>query len=326
MPALPAPGAGVKLEEVAPGDWDAAVPDDTYLSREYAETALLLDPGELLLLHAEGTVFPCIVRELDGTRDVTGLYGFGGPVGDERFYEAYEDWSRERGIVTTFTWFHPRFQNHRYSRFHVESRGGTVAWRVDQGDLFERLHRHHRRAVRKAEAAPVETRITVAPPDLGGFASLYERTMAEKGATGFYYFPAEYWESLASREWLVLFEAIGHDGVTAALLGLACKPWLHYHLGASERSGGANNLLFLRAAEWARAEGYERFHLGGGVGGADDSLLQFKLRFDEGGLIESAVGKAVHDESRYRELGGDGHEGFFPAYRRPGSEIATPAD
>jgi hypothetical protein len=296
--------------------------DDSYLSRDYAETAALLDPGELVFLHAEETVFPCIVRELDGTRDVTGLYGFGGPVGNERFYEPYEEWCRERGIVTTFTWFHPRFQNQGYSRFHAEPRGGTVAWRVDEGDLFEGLHRHHRRAVRKAEEL-VETRITVAPPDLGAFASLYERTMAEKGATGFYYFPAEYWESLAGREWLVLFEALGDDGVTAALLGLASKPWLHYHLGASERSGGANNLLFLEAARWAQAEGYERFHLGGGVGGADDSLLQFKLRFDESGLLESAVGKAIHDEPGYRELGGEGFDGFFPAYRRP---TATAAD
>jgi hypothetical protein len=305
----------VTLEEVGPADWDAAVPADTYLTREYAETALLLDPGELVLLHAEGTVFPCIVREVGGTRDVTGLYGFGGPVGDERFYAAYEDWCRERGIVTTFTWFHPRFQNHAYSRFHVEPRGGTVAWRLDEGDLFERLHRHHRRAVRKAEEN-VETRITVAPSDLRPFADLYERTMGEKGATGFYYFPEEYWQALANRDWLVLFEAVGDHGVTAALLGLASKPWLHYHLGASERSGGANNLLFLRAAEWACDQGYERFHLGGGVGGTDDSLLQFKLRFDEAGLLESAVGKAIHDDDAYLKLGGKGFDGFFPAYRR----------
>jgi serine/alanine adding enzyme len=306
----------VTLEEVAAGDWDAAVPDDSYLRREYAETALLLDPGELVLLRHEETVFPCIVRELDGTRDVAGLYGFGGPVGDERFYDAYEDWCRERGIITTFTWFHPRFQNHRYSRFHVEPRGGTVAWRLE-GDLFDGLHRHHRRAARKAEEH-IETRITVAPPDLRPFAELYERTMAEKGATGFYYFPDEYWAALAEREWLVLFEAVSDHGVSAALLGLASKPWLHYHLGASERSGGANNLLFLEAARWAQAEGYERFHLGGGVGGADDSLLQFKLRFDEGGLIESAVGKAIHDDDAYRRLGGQGFDGFFPAYRRAG--------
>jgi len=219
--------------------------------------------------------------------------------------------------VTTFTWFHPRFQNQRYSSFHVEPRGGTVAWRLE-GDLFEGLHRHHRRAVRKAREAGLETRVTPAPSDLEPFARLYERTMAEKGATGFYYFPAEYWQALAGHEWLVLFEALEGDELRAALLGLSGGGWLHYHLGASERTGGANNLLFLEAAQWAQEHGFERFHLGGGVGGADDSLLQFKLRFDEGGLIESAVGKAIHDDARYRSLGSEGYEGFFPAYRRTG--------
>ena len=307
------------IEEVPPADWDALLAelgcDDAYLRCEYVETAAVLDPGRPAFLQAEGTVFPCIVRELDGTRDVTGVYGFGGPVGDEAFYASYEDWCREHGIVTTFTWFHPRFQNHRYARFHVEPRSGTVAWRLE-GDLFERLHRHHRRAARKAESAGIETQVTVAPADLEPFGQLYERTMAEKGATGFYYFPEDYWRALANRDWLVLFEAHLEGELKAALLGLASPPWFHYHLGASERTGGANNLLFLEAGRWAQANGYERFHLGGGVGGADDSLLEFKLRFDPEGLIESAVGKAIHDEARYRELGGNGLDGFFPAYRR----------
>ena len=70
------------IEEVAAGDWDALLAelgcDDAYLRREYVETAAVLDPGRPVLLHTDGTVFPCIVRELDGTRDVTGVYGFGG--------------------------------------------------------------------------------------------------------------------------------------------------------------------------------------------------------------------------------------------------------
>ena len=313
----------MKLEEVAPADWNGLLAelgyDDAYLRREYAESAVALDPGELVLLHAEGAVFPCIVRPFDERRDVTGLYGFGGPVGKSpRFHELYEDWCRERGIVTTFTRFHPRYQNHRYSRFHVDPRAGAVAWRLDEGDLFDGLHRHHRRAVRKAEAAGIETRVTVAPADLEPFARLYERTMAEKGAAEFYYFPREYWAVLAERrgDGLVLFEALREGEVSASLLGLASRPWLHYHLGASERSSGANHLLFLQAAHWARDNGYTRFHLGQGVGGRADSLLEFKLRFDPGGLIESAVGKAIHDEDAYRGLGGEGFDGFFPAYRR----------
>jgi hypothetical protein len=53
------------------------------------------------------------------------------------------------------------------------------------------------------------------------------------------------------------------------------------------------------------------------VGGARDSLHEFKLRFDPGGEVEAAIGKAIHDPEAYRRLspGGAGYEGFFPAYR-----------
>ena len=82
-------------------------------------------------------------------------------------------------------------------------------------------------------------------------------------------------------------------------------------------------MLFLEAARWGAAQGFTRFHLGGGVGGRADSLLEFKQRFDPGGALEAAVGKAVHDEAAYRALAGSdaGLEGYFPAYRAPASTV-----
>ena len=217
----------------------------------------------------------------------------------------------------------------------VEPLGGTVAWRLDEsGDLFGGMHRHHRRVVRKALAAGVDVSAEVAPRSLDRFARLYGQTMARRGAGSFYFFPPEYWRALESRATdagvhlhlhlhlhpptqVVLFEA----GADAALLCLASPPWLHYHLGASSEAGrklGASTLLFLEAARWAQELGYTRFHLGGGLGGARDSLYEFKLRFDPGGAREAAVGKAIHDVEAYRALAGPGAgvDGFFPAYRR----------
>src|SRR5204863_7218755 len=147
--AHPRPHREAVIEEVTPDDWDGLVADlgydDAYLRREYVETSAVLDPGRPTFLRADGEVFPFIVRELDGTRDVTGPYCFGGPVGNSSFYEPYEAWCREHGIVTTFTWFHPRFANHRYSTFHVEPRGRTVPWPPD-GELFRNLPPHPRPA------------------------------------------------------------------------------------------------------------------------------------------------------------------------------------
>jgi hypothetical protein len=291
---------------------------DVYLTREYVEASALLEPGRPLFLRTEEAVFPAILRE--DPPDVITPYGYGGPVGGG-FWEPYEDWCRTNGVVTTFVRFHPLYANHRDAGpdVHVQPLAGTVAWRLDEeGDLFERMHRHHRRVVRKALGAGVEATAQLAPESLAGFVSLYEQTMERQEAEDFYYFPPDYWRALETslRGHVALFEA----GDDAKLLCLHAPPWLHYHLGASSDAGrklGASSLLFLEAARWAQELGYTRFHLGGGVGGARDSLYEFKLRFDPGGELEAAIGKAIHDQEAYRRLspGGAGYDGFFPAYR-----------
>jgi hypothetical protein len=107
------------------------------------------------------------------------------------------------------------------------------------------------------------------------------------------------------------------------MLGMGEPPWLHYHLGGSvEGAGrsGASHLALFRLAEWGQERGYSVLHLGGGVGGRDDSLLAYKLRFAPDGLLPAAVGKALHDPAAYAELTGSPDvdwAGFFPAYRAP---------
>jgi len=293
---------------------------DVYLTREYVEASTLLEAGRPVFLRTGEAVFAAIVRE--GPTDVITPYGYGGPVG-AGFWEPYGDWCREHGVVTTFVRFHPLYANQRDipPAVKVQPLAGTVAWRLDEeGDLLERMHRHHRRVVRKALAAGVEARAQFAPESLGGFVALYRQTMERQEAEDFYLFPPEYWRALETslRDHVVLFEA----GDDAKLLCLHAPPWLHYHLGASSDAGrklGASTLLFLEAARWAQELGYTRFHLGGGVGGARDSLYEFKLRFDPGGEVEAAIGKAVHDDETYRRLAGTetGLDGFFPAYRQP---------
>ena len=308
------------IAEVAPEDWNRVLAElgfvDVYLTREWVEASTLLEPGRPLFLRTEEAVFAAIQR--DDPPDVITPYGYGGPVGPG-FWQPYEEWCSAGGIVTTFVRFHPLYANHRGvpAPVRVEPLAQTVAWRLDEeGELFERMHRHHRRVVRKAVAAGVETRVEIGPSDLEGFRRLYEATMERQSASSFYRFRDEYWRALGTslREHVLLFEAEG-----AALLCLAAPPWLHYHLGASSEAGrrlGANTLLFLEAARWAQELGYTRFHLGGGVGGSRDSLHDFKLRFDPGGELEMALGKAVHDQATYRRLSGSAAtDGFFPAYR-----------
>jgi serine/alanine adding enzyme len=303
------------VREVEPAAWDG-LQLDAYYRRAYVESACVLEPGEPLLLEHDGTVFAAIRRR--EPVDVITPYGYGGPAGDDlaAFWPAYDEWAREQGVVTTFIRFHPLYANQRGVPFYVEELAPTIGWRLD-GDLPAGMHGKHRNALRKAQSAAE----VVAADDLDAFVPLYEETMRRAGAADFYFFSRAYWEALERTGMLARFDAVADGEVVASALCLASPPWLHYHLGAASEAGrklGATTLVLCEAGMWAKERGYERFHLGGGVGGHRDSLHEFKRRFDPAGECEAAIGKLVHDPDAYRALGGDPTDltGFFPAYRR----------
>jgi hypothetical protein len=332
------------LEEVSPEAWDAILDagglGDVYLGRRYLESAALLGQGTPVYLRLAGAagdvVFPCLLRDAgDGLSDVGTPMGYGGPAasgGDppvDAFFEAYERWCGDRRVVATFARFHPVLANQRLAagRWHVEHIGRSVGWRVagqDADGLVAGMDSHHRRIVRKARAAGVEVEVRRSPDELAAFVGLYEETMRRRDASAFYFFPQAYWEHVLEHLGGVLVRADARlDGeLLASILCFATPPLLHYHLGASSERGqglGANHFLFLETAAWAAREGLERFHLGGGVGGFEDSLFDFKRRFDPDGTLPAFLGKAVHDEASYRRLSGQSsvdYAGYFPAYRR----------
>jgi serine/alanine adding enzyme len=330
------------LRPVAAEDWDGLLARlgcaDVYLRSAYLESGRLLEAGEPTFLHYEGdggdVVFPFLLREVEGGRnDVVTPYGYGGPVArgsgsDARgFYGAYEEWCGEQGVVSTFIRFHPLFANHAYAgpQVHLDALGDTVGWRLQGRDLLAEMHRSHRNKCRKAERSGVVVGAVEGPAELSGFVSLWEITMERVGAGEFYFFPAPYWElfTTALREQVVRFDATLGGELVASALCFATAPWLHYHLGATSdraRDVGASNFVLYEAARWGAERGFERFHLGGGVGGRADSLQAFKLEFDPGGALPMRIGKIVHDRRAYEELSGRDPadlEGFFPAYRQP---------
>jgi serine/alanine adding enzyme len=335
-----------ELAEIAPAEWDGLVGGlglgDVYLRRAYLESAELLGQGSPVFLHlASGdgsVVFPCLVREAaDGYSDVATPIGYGGPFAagesppTEMFFEAYEHWCAENRVVATFARFHPVLANQGLAegRWNVEHIGHTVAWRLegrDPDELFTGMDAHHRRVVRKARAAGVDVATGIGAEELDGFVALYRETMRRRDASDFYFFPDEYWLHLASRlsEELVRFDAYSDGELAASILCFATPPLLHYHLGASSERGqslGANHVLFYETAGWAAERGFTHFHLGGGVGGFEDSLYEFKRRFDPDGRLPATLGKAVHDAGAYLALSrvdAIEYAGFFPAYRRPG--------
>lgn len=324
--------------EVEPERWDetlrAAAITDVYYARGFVRASAALVGAEPVLLRlagAGGDVFlACLVRS-DPT-DVVTPYGYGGPVGAgadpplAAFSAAYEAWCAQRGVVSSFVVFHPLLANadsDASAGFRRTALDGTVAWRLQRPDLLAGMHKHHRRVIRRAQAAGVEATVVPAPADLAEFAGVYEQTMRRAEAAPFYFFPRPYWDALAVGVKLVRVDVRGGGGLLASVLGMGGPPWLHYHLGGATdaaRGTGASHLALYALAQWGREQGYDTLHLGGGVGGRADSLLEYKLRFAPDGRVGVAIGKAVHDRDRYLRLSEASTvdwDGFFPAYRQP---------
>ncbi len=329
---------GDRLVEVEPARWDAVLGaagvTDVYYSRGFLEASAVLVDGDPVLLELPGergtVLFACLLRR--DPPDVVTPYGYGGPVGAgadpplERFPAAYEAWCRARGAVSSFVVFHPlngSADSPASAMFRRFPLGATVAWPLTGRDLFDGMHRHHRRLVRRAQDEGLEVTIDPAPTELDPFVALYEDTMRRVQASPFYFFPPDYWRALLSGVALVRVDVRQGGRLLAGVLAMGRPPWLHYHLGAgseADRRVGASHLALYRLAAWGRAQGFETLHLGGGVGGRADSLFEYKLRFAPDGRVGVAIGKAVHDTGRYLRLAGADAvdwDGFFPAYREP---------
>jgi serine/alanine adding enzyme len=320
---------GGRLVEVEPARWDAVLAElgigDVYASRGFvAASAPLADAEPVLLRYADELVFPLLVRR--DPADVVTPYGYGGPIGPPLpgFRDAYAAWCAARGIVSSFVVFHPLYGNGAAAEalgFRPTPLGGTVAWPLDAPDLLAAMHKHHRRVVRRALADGCEVAVEREPADLSAFVDAYEQTMRRTDAAPFYFFPPAYWAALRRDVPLVRVDVRRGDELLASVLGMGEPPWLHYHLGGSTEAGhgtGASHLALFGLASWGREQGYDVLHLGGGVGGRADSLLEYKRRFAPDGLVDAVIGKAVHDEAAYVALAGAVEwDGFFPAYRAP---------
>ncbi len=159
------------------------------------------------------------------------------------------------------------------------------------------------------------------------FASLYNATMDYKGANGQYLFPERLMLGLG--EWLArrrdtkvaqVWDSVGRL-VSSQLIVLHGGVGAEYYLSGTDRrygGQGASKLGLVGAAEQLSAQGFHWFHLGGGVGGADDSLMQFKRRLGRR-AAKYRVGTLITDPISYAFLTAqrETKPGFFPSYRTP---------
>lgn len=267
--------------------------------------------------------------------DLSTPYGYGGLLveGDDfaELNEVYTKYCIENNIVSEFVRFHPMLENAASAKeiYDVRELGKTVYIDLRGQDyIWDNFTGKNRNVIRKAKKHGVEIYWGRSRELFQQFIEMYNATMDGQKADAYYYFGTAFYESILYdlRNNSMIFYSVLDGRIIAMSIIMFCNKQMHYHLSASDweyRNCAATNLLLYEAALWGIANGYRTFHLGGGLGSAEDSLYKFKKAFNRTSSTAFAIGRKCFDFDIYNNLvelrksRGDFSKEtlFFPLYR-----------
>ena len=335
------------------GRWQAYLdrfPHDFYHLPAYVDLCGEQDGATPAAFYAEdhGSTFlaPVLIRSLppildapDDWCDCVSPYGYSTPLIAPlqtqlpQFLGAFCEAARQRGIVTAFFRLHPllplthdilcgfgRLTNHGQTVYVDVSKSREEIWRQTRED--------HRSDIRKL--GRLGFRAVMDDWSLfDAFIDLYHTTMRRVGARHDYFFSREYFHRFKSMlgDHLHLCCVLSPEGhLACGGTYLDCNGIVQGHLAGTATDFLAvapSKLMQDYVRSWTKASGHYVFHLGGGVGGARDSLFEFKAGFSKE-RAEFFTYRMVLDEWKndtlldlaHRQNGRhDIHTDYFPPYR-----------
>lgn len=333
--------------------WNALVAKaefrDFYYSYEYHQISKAESELPWMVHYAEeegGILFPLLLRNINHSpyRDATSVYGYAGPLSygrhapgiAGRFQAALRELFLKEKIVSVFSRLHPYIQGQEGlldGMGELEDLGRVV--NIDltarPEEQWSQVSRRFRSYINKARKT-YRVRRAETDADLERFVALYQQTMKRLGAHPRYYFKKAYynelWHGHSFRTEMLMAEDPQTGQVISAAMFVLCCDMVQYHLSGTD---GAYidlhpvKLLIDEMRLQATREGKRYFNLGGGIGGHEDSLFEFKSRFSKD-YREFFIWKFIADEDRYRQLS-EAHiykvcnkdprhcKEFFPCYR-----------
>jgi hypothetical protein len=292
---------------------------------------------------------PLLLRPIDaadpeGPQDATSVYGYAGPVSSHvnvprevvrDFEEALREELVSQKVVAVFSRLHPLIRQSDLLADVGEIRptGPTVSvdLTLPAEEQWAGYSKGTRRLIRRALDAGVVCVHDETHDWLAEWAQAYGETMRRVGASGAYSYDLAYFERMAAElgSAMHLFVALVDGRMAAGGLFTRCDGIVQAHLGAMRAEYVALSPVRLvddTARRWAAESGARVFHLGGGVGGREDSLFQYKAGFSDRRHLQSTW-RWIVDGGLYEQLtkerpgaqgpGGHQPDDYFPAYRRP---------
>ncbi|WP_316791802.1 GNAT family N-acetyltransferase [Pedobacter frigoris] len=295
---------------------------------------------------------PLIKRCVPNTSyfDLTSVYGYTGPVSNvdfsqldastiAHFKSEFIDFMNEEKCICVFSRLHP-FLNQNVLLDYiggVRDNGNTIYMDLNRsvGEQIANYHPRLARQIRQLRNAGYLIKEASNKEEIRVFTDMYNENMDRLNASSNYYFTEEYFEGLLSStefsaKLILIYKG---DEITSGAIIFLSQHIVRNHLSATaiEYLGESpSKLLTDEISIVGRVNKSAFFHLGGGVGGKEDSLFKFKSYFSDLRKKDS-IWCYVNNPQVYNELAFqvegvvDSTSSFFPAYRRNKAKEAVKA-
>lgn len=351
----------MELQFLRPNDrrWNeflSDVPHDSYHLPPYLDMIAAEEnaAAEAVLISQGSDYFfvPYLVRSLaelewngDATsqlRDICSPYGYPGPLARDSsgafFQQAIPQWLaelRQRGIVSGFIRLHPllNVESPQFSAWGaIELRGRTVNidLSLSAEEQWSATRRDHRSNINKSLRQGLTVDVVSPEEKIEEFIQVYYETMDRVGASDYYYFSPQYFQQLIQALSGHLDLCLVHDAdgeLLCAGLFTECAGIVQYHLSGTTSRGlklRPSKLMLHKMRERAKARGNRAMHLGGGYGGREDSLFEFKAgfsktwpKFASWHIVCAPDEYAALEVKRGIGVNVPRDSSFFPSYRQP---------
>lgn len=265
---------------------------------------------------------PLIKRKIENSIyfDCTSVYGYPGPVSSlpynsiareeiVSFKAALTDYFQSSDIVSVFSRLHPLMnQELILSEFEgILDNGQTVC--IDLALDIELIRANYGHgtssSIQKLKKKGYTVREAKSVSEIESFVDIYHSNMERVNALPYYFFKEEYFlELLNTTDFSCkLFLVYLDDIITSGSIITLTSNIMQYHLSGTHNDfykDAPVKLLIDEVALFGQQNGMRYFHLGGGIGGANDSLFKFKAGFSDLYLNFSTwrfiANKPVYDE------------------------------
>ncbi|AZI26775.1 GNAT family N-acetyltransferase [Pedobacter sp. G11] len=284
--------------------------------------------------------FPLVKRAIENSKhfDLTTTYGYGGPVSSKRIAElsmsfvknfkvAFTEFMSVNKCVCVFSRLNPFLEQRPFLTDLAEpgDNGRTVYVNLTISLDEQRAGYEKRlaRQIRQLRKEGYTIRDTQSPDDIKAFTMIYNQNMTRLQADASYFYSEEYFTALLknNQSGSKLIAIFDNGLMICGSIVLYFRNIIRNHLSATIESHirkSPSKLLTDEISILGRKLGMRYFHMGGGVGGEEDSLFRFKASFSPL-TLQDYTWCFIANKDAYNQLAErqDRNSGFFPVYRTP---------